>query len=72
MSLMSPPPSLGGGGLFVPESFEERHHPLPHIAAAAVALGYPRHHHGATAVAMVTGCERREGGAVHGVGPFDL
>lgn len=68
---MAPPPLLGGGGLFVPESFKERHHALPHVAAATVALGYPRGHHSAAAAAMVTGCERREG-AVHGVGPFDL
>lgn len=72
LSLMVPPPSLGGCGLFVPESFEERQHPLPHVAAAAIALGYPRHHYGATAAAVVTGWKRREGGAVHGVGPFDL
>lgn len=53
MSLMVQAPSLGGGGLFVPESFEECHHPLPHVATAAIALGYPRRHHGATASTMV-------------------
>lgn len=73
LSLMVPPPPLGGCGLFVPESFEERQHPLPHVAAAAaIALGYPRHHYGATAAAVVAGWQGREGGAVHGVGPFDL
>lgn len=68
-TLAVPPPSLGCGGLFVTERFKERHHPLPHSAAAA--LRHPLRHHGAAA-AMVTGCEGWEGGTVHGVGPLDL
>lgn len=60
---------LRGGGLFVPEGFEKCQHPLPHVAAAAAgSLGYC--HRGGT-VALVTG-ERGEGGAIHGVSPFDL
>lgn len=47
--------------MFAPESFEERHHALPHVAAVAAA-----------AAAMVTGREGREGSAVHGVSPLDL
>lgn len=65
--------SLGGGGLFTPESFKKRHHPLPHVAAAAaatVALGDPLRPRPACLVVM--GREGREGDGVHGIGPFDL
>lgn len=64
--------SLGGGGLFIPESFKKRHHPLPHVAAAAatVALGDPLCPRPASLV--VVGREGREGDGVHGIGPFDL
>lgn len=63
--------SLGGGSLFVPERFKKGQHPLSNIAAAAaIALGEPlRCRGGAT---IEAGCERREGCAIHGVGPFDL
>lgn len=66
-----PPTSLGGGGLFVPEGFEEGHHALPHVAA--IALGVPwRHGNAAAAAAMEAGCEGRKGGGVHRICPFDL
>lgn len=65
--------SLGGGGLFIPESFKKRHHPLPRIgAAAAVAFGDTLCPCGAAARPVVMGREGREGDGVHGVGPFDL
>lgn len=72
------PISLGGGCLFIPESFKKRHHPLPHVAvataaaAATVALGDPLCPCGAAAQPVVMGCEGREGDSIHGVGPFDL
>lgn len=69
---MVPPSSLGRGGLFVAESFKKRHHALPHTAAAAATLRHPLRHHAGAAAAMVMGCEGREGGAIHGVGPFHL
>lgn len=64
--------SLGGGGLFTPESLKKRHHPLPHVAAAAaaVALGDPLRPRPACLVVM--GREGREGDGVHGIGPFHL
>lgn len=67
------PLSLGSGSLFVPECFKKGQHPLSNIAAAAaaaIALSEPLHRHGAAAI--VAGCERREGCAIHRVGPFDL
>lgn len=71
--MLRTPMSLGGGGLFIPESFKKRHHPLPHVAAAAaVALGEPLCPRGSAAGLVVMGCEGREGDGVHGIGPFDL
>lgn len=71
--MLRTPMSLGGGGLFTPESFKKRHHPLPHVAAAAtVALGEPLCPRGSAASLVVMGCEGREGDGVHGIGPFDL
>lgn len=71
--MLCTPTSLGGGGLFIPESFKKRHHPLPHVAAAGtVALGDPLRPRGTAASLMVMGCEGREGDGVHGIGPFDL
>lgn len=76
--MLRSPISLGGGCLFIPESFKKRHHPLPHIAvataaaAATVALGDPLCPCGAAAQPVVMGREGREGNSIHGVGPFDL
>lgn len=71
--MLRTPTSLGGGRLFIPECFKKRHHPLPHIAAAAaVALGDPRCPRHPAASLVVVGCEGREGDGVHGIGPFDL
>lgn len=70
MTVMAPPPSLGGSGLFAAESFEKRHHALPHTAALC-----GRHQGGAaaaTTVAVVTRCEWREGGSIHWIGSFDF
>lgn len=76
--MLRSPISLGGGCLFISESFKKCHHPLPHIAvataaaAATVALGNPLCPRGATAQPMVMRREGREGDSIHGVGSFDL
>lgn len=76
--MLRSPISLGGGCLFIPESFKKCHHPLPHVAvataaaAATVALDDPLCPCGAAAQPLVMGREGREGDSIHGVGPFDL
>lgn len=63
--------SLGGGGLFAPEGFEEGHHALPYVAA--IALWVSRSHgNAATAAVVEARCEGREGGGVHRICSFDL
>lgn len=63
--------SLGGGGLFAPEGFEEGHHALPYVAATALWVSR-RHGNAGAAAAVEVGREGREGDGVHRICPFDL